>query len=234
MRNRFDNELEKLNTELIKMGALCEDSMESAVRAIFEKEASLTECAKESERQIDQAERDIETLCMHLLLRQQPVAKDLRLISSALKMISDMERIGDHAEDIAEIVENMGDDEIPNPQHLKNMSAFATSMLSTAINAFVQKDAESARRVILDDDVVDSYFERVKSDLIAEIEGMGKSKKNGECRECKTDAQKGGRGQFLLDILMIAKYIERVGDHATNIAEWVVYGLTGSHPEEKN
>lgn len=234
MRNRFDNELEKLNTELIKMGALCEDSMESAVCAIFEKEASLTEYAKESERQIDQAERDIETLCMHLLLRQQPVAKDLRLISSALKMISDMERIGDHAEDIAEIVENMGDDEIPNPQHLKNMSAFATSMLSTAINAFVQKDAEAARRVILDDDIVDSYFERVKSDLIAEIEGMGKSKKNGECRECKTDAQKGGRGQFLLDILMIAKYIERVGDHATNIAEWVVYGLTGSHPEEKN
>lgn len=244
MRSRFDTELEKLNTELIRMGALCEDAMEFAVRAIFEKDASLTEKAEEAEKEIDKIERDIETLCMRLLLRQQPVAKDLRMISSALKMISDMERIGDQAEDIAEIVEHMADDEIPSPQHLKNMSAFASSMLSSAVNAFVQKDEEAARRVILDDDVVDSYFERVKADLIEEIEKGGfarstsekalqKAAVGGERTEAKS-SKNGGRGQFLLDILMIAKYIERVGDHATNIAEWVVYGLTGMHPEETN
>lgn len=215
MRSKFDMELERLNTELIQMGALCEDAMEYAVRAIFENDKKLTERAEEAEREIDRMEREIENLCMRLLLRQQPVAKDLRMISSALKMISDMERIGDQAEDIAEIVRYMDDYEIPNPQHLKNMSAFAASMLSSSINAFVQKDVNMARKVITDDDVVDNYFERVKSDLIEEIEG-------------------GARGQFLLDILMIAKYIERVGDHATNIAEWVVYGLTGMHPEETN
>ncbi len=215
MRSRFDMELEKLNTELIRMGAVCEDAMEFAVRAIFEKDEELVRCAEEAERDIDRMEREIESLCMRLLLRQQPVARDLRMISSALKMISDMERIGDHAEDIAEIVKYMDEEKIPSPEHLKNMSAFAASMLSSSINAFVNKDAETARRVITDDDVVDSYFERVKADLIDEIE-------------------QGGKGEFLLDILMIAKYIERVGDHATNIAEWVVYGLTGMHPEETN
>lgn len=237
MRSRFDTELEKLNTELIRMGAVCEDAMECAVRAIFEKNLSLIEQAEEAERETDRMERDIETLCMRLLLRQQPVAKDLRMISSALKMISDMERIGDQAADIAEIVRHMENDEIPNPEHLKNMSAFAASMLSAAVNAFVQKDAETARRVILDDDVVDSYFERVKADLIEELEEGGFVKKAERYIE-EGDEEKGrrngSRGQFLLDILMIAKYIERVGDHATNIAEWVVYGLTGMHPEEKN
>lgn len=244
MRSRFDMELEKLNTELIRMGALCEDAMEYAVRAVFEKDNSLVERAEEAEREIDRMERNIETLCMRLLLRQQPVAKDLRMISSALKMISDMERIGDQAADIAEIVQYVDEGEIPNPHHLKNMSAFASSMLSASINAFVQKDEEAARKVILDDDVVDSYFERVKADLIEEIEKGGFAKKvSEEASEKALSSQdgtekevgeNGGRGQFLLDILMIAKYIERVGDHATNIAEWVVYGLTGMHPEETN
>lgn len=236
MRSRFDMELEKLNTELIRMGALCEDAMEYAVRAVFERKASLVERAEEAEREIDRMERNIETLCMRLLLRQQPVAKDLRMISSALKMISDMERIGDQAADIAEIVQYMDEGEIPNPHHLKNMSAFASSMLSASINAFVQKDEETARKVILDDDVVDSYFERVKADLIEEIEkgGFAKKASGSEDGTEKEAGENGGRGQFLLDILMIAKYIERVGDHATNIAEWVVYGLTGMHPEETN
>lgn len=215
MRSKFDLELQRLNTELIQMGSLCEDAIEYAIRALFENDEELIECAEEAEKEIDRAEREIENLCMSLLLRQQPVAKDLRMISSALKMISDMERIGDQAEDIAEIVKYMDNHEIPNPQHLKNMSAFAASMLSSSISAFVQKDADMARKVITDDDVVDNYFERVKSDLIEEIEG-------------------GSGGGFLLDILMIAKYIERVADHATNVAEWVVYGLTGMHPEEKN
>ena len=156
---------------------------------------------------------------MRLLLQQQPVARDLRIISSALKMISDMERIGDQAADIAEIVKYMAEREIPNAQHLKNMSEFAMGMLSSSINAFVEQNADKARKVILDDDVVDSYFERVKADLIESL-SQGEADKEA--------------GQFLLDILMIAKYIERVGDHATNIAEWVVYGLTGAHPEETN
>ncbi len=219
MRNRFDQQLEKLNTELINMGALCEDAMTCAVRAIFDKDEALIEKAEERERQIDQLERDIENLCMRLLLQQQPVARDLRIISSALKMISDMERIGDQAADIAEIVKYMAEREIPNAQHLKNMSEFAKGMLRSSINAFVEQNAEKARKVILDDDVVDSYFERVKADL---IESLTQSEADKE------------DGQFLLDILMIAKYIERVGDHATNIAEWVVYGLTGAHPEETN
>ncbi len=161
----------------------------------------------------------IQGTCLKLLLQQQPVARDLRIISSALKMISDMERIGDQAADIAEIVKYMADREIPNAQHLKNMSEFAMGMLSSSINAFVEQNADKARKVILDDDVVDSYFERVKADL---IESLTQSEADKEA------------GQFLLDILMIAKYIERVGDHATNIAEWVVYGLTGAHPEETN
>ena len=220
MRNRFDQELEKLNAELIEMGALCEESMNYAMRALFDKETNLIARAEESEKTTDRMEREIEDLCMRLLLQQQPVARDLRLISSALKMISDMERIGDQAEDIAEIVKYMADREIPNPQHLKNMASYATTMLSDSINAFVERDAEKARKVIAGDDAVDDLFAKVKEDLIDSIGASGKTSRED--------------GQFLLDILMIAKYIERVGDHATNIAEWVIYGLTGSRPEETN
>ncbi len=220
MRNRFDQQLEKLNAELIEMGALCEESMNYAMRALFDKETNLIARAEESEKTIDRMEREIEDLCMRLLLQQQPVARDLRMISSALKMISDMERIGDQAEDIAEIVKYMAGREIPNPQHLKNMATYATAMLSDSINAFVERDAEKARKVITDDDMVDDLFAKVKEDLIESIGACGKTGRQ--------------EGQFLLDILMIAKYIERVGDHATNIAEWVIYGLTGSHPEETN
>ncbi len=220
MRNRFDQQLEKLNAELIEMGALCEESMNYAMRALFDKETNLIVRAEESEKTIDRMEREIEDLCMRLLLQQQPVARDLRMISSALKMISDMERIGDQAEDIAEIVKYMAGREIPNPQHLKNMATYATAMLSDSINAFVERDAEKARKVITDDDIVDDLFAKVKEDLIESIGACGKTGRQ--------------EGQFLLDILMIAKYIERVGDHATNIAEWVIYGLTGSHPEETN
>ena len=219
MRNKFDSQLEKLNLELITMGALCEDAISASVKGFLDDDDALCQKAVETEDEINRKERDIESICMKLLLEQQPVARDLRVISSALKMISDMERIGDQAADIAEIVKYMADREIPNAQHLKNMSEFAMGMLSSSINAFVEQNADKARKVILDDDVVDSYFERVKADL---IESLTQSEADKEA------------GQFLLDILMIAKYIERVGDHATNIAEWVVYGLTGAHPEETN
>lgn len=216
MRNRFDQKLEKLNVELVTMGALCEDALTYAIKALFDRESDMAERAEEAEKQIDQMERDIESICMRLLLQQQPVARDLRVISSALKMIGDMERIGDQAADIAEIVKYLDEEEVPNLGHLREMSDFAAGMVTASINSFVRQDLDLAKKVILDDDVVDGYFEKVKEALIGLI------------------AEGGRDGAFLLDILMIAKYIERVGDHATNIAEWVVYSITGEHPEERN
>lgn len=216
MRNRFDQQLEKLNVELVTMGALCEDALTYAIKALFDRESDMAERAEEAEKQIDQMERDIESICMRLLLQQQPVARDLRVISSALKMIGDMERIGDQAADIAEIVKYLDEEEVPNLGHLREMSDFAAGMVTASINSFVRQDLDLARKVILDDDVVDGYFEKVKEALIGLI------------------AEGDRDGAFLLDILMIAKYIERVGDHATNIAEWVVYSITGEHPEESN
>ena len=216
MRNRFDQQLEKLNVELVTMGALCEDALTYAIKALFDRESDMAERAEEAEKQIDQMEREIEAICMRLLLQQQPVARDLRVISSALKMIGDMERIGDQAADIAEIVKYLKEDEVPNLGHLREMSDFAAGMVTASINSFVRQDLDLARKVILDDDVVDEYFEKVKEALIGII------------------AEGDRDGAFLLDILMIAKYIERVGDHATNIAEWVVYSITGTHPEESN
>lgn len=216
MRNRFDQQLEKLNVELVTMGALCEDALTYAIRALFDRESDMAERAEEAEKQIDQMERDIESICMRLLLQQQPVARDLRVISSALKMIGDMERIGDQAADIAEIVKYLDEEEVPNLGNLREMSDFAAGMVTASINSFVRQDLDLARKVILDDDVVDGYFEKVKEVLIGLI------------------AEGDRDGAFLLDILMIAKYIERVGDHATNIAEWVVYSITGQHPEESN
>ena len=216
MRNRFDQQLEKLNVELVTMGALCEDALTYAIRALFDRESDMAERAEEAEKQIDQMEREIEAICMRLLLQQQPVARDLRVISSALKMIGDMERIGDQAADIAEIVKYLKEDEVPNLGNLREMSDFAAGMVTASINSFVRQDLDLARKVILDDDVVDGYFEKVKEALIGLI------------------AEGDRDGAFLLDVLMVAKYIERIGDHATNIAEWVVYSITGQHPEESN
>ena len=203
MRNRFDQQLEMLNSELITMGALCE-------------EADMAERAIEAERQIDQKEREIEGLCMRLLLQQQPVAGDLRVISSALKMISDMERIGDHAEDIAEIAGFIEEGEgIPQEDNLQQMARAASSMVTKSVDSFVKKDLKLANKVIVDDDVVDGYFDKVKDDLIVMI------------------SEEPGNGRLYLDLLMVAKYLERVADHTTNIAEWVVYSITGQHPDEK-
>ena len=216
MRNRFDQQLEKLNVELVTMGALCEDALTYAIKALFDRESDMAERAEEAEKQIDQMEREIESICMRLLLQQQPVARDLRVISSALKMIGDMERIGDQAADIAEIVKYLKDDEVPDMGYLRKMSDFAAGMVTASINSFVRQDLDLAKKVILDDDVVDGYFEKVKEALIGLIADGDRD------------------GAFLLDVLMIAKYIERIGDHATNIAEWVVYSITGQHPEESN
>ena len=209
VRNRFDQQLETLNTELVTMGALCEDAITYASEALFKKDMKMAARAMEAEQQIDQLEKDIEAMCMRLLLQQHPVASDLRVISSALKMISDMERIGDQAADIAEIAKYLAGCEIPDVGHLQTMSTCAAEMVTRSINSFVNKDLDMARQVILDDDMVDECFAQVRKDLIADI----------SCGQMD--------GELLLDVLMVAKYLERVGDHATNIAEWVVYSITG-------
>lgn len=211
IRTLFDDELSLLNTELIKMGALCERAVRSALNVYFLGKKADAETANKLEKEIDSKERDIEDLCMKLILRQQPVAGDLRLISSAIKMISDMERIGDQAQDIADIAINIASEEINDHVHIRNMSETALSMVSKSIDAFVKKDVSTAEEVIKMDDIVDEGFDKIKEELIQAV---------------REDSKK---SEEYIDILMIAKYIERIGDHAVNIAEWVEYSVTGTH-----
>ena len=195
MRSSFDSQLRQLNNELIEMGALCEEAINLSAKALAEGSAKIAGGVAPIDNEIDKMERDIETLCLKLLLRQQPVAGDLRQISAALKMITDMERIGDQAEDIAEII------------------AFLNGR--SGAEAFVKRDVELAKEVIAQDDIVDDYFNRVKQDLIERISSDPSD------------------GEFALDLLMIAKYFERIGDHATNIAEWVMFSVTGVHVQNE-
>lgn len=211
IRTLFDDELSLLNTELIKMGALCERAVRSALNVYFLGKKADAETANKLEKEIDSKERDIEDLCMKLILRQQPVAGDLRLISSAIKMISDMERIGDQAQDIADIAINIDSEEINDHVHIRNMSETALSMVSKSIDAFVKKDVSTAEEVIKMDDIVDEGFDKIKEELIQAVREDNK------------------KSEEYIDILMIAKYIERIGDHAVNIAEWVEYSVTGTH-----
>jgi len=213
MRNRFDEQLFELNRELIEMGALCEEAIASAAKALVNGDIPLAESVIKNGSAIDQMERDIESRCMKLLLHQQPVARDLRLISSALKMITDMERIGDQAEDIAEIVTFMNGHRSAGMQLIEEMARQAIKMVTDSVDAFVKRDVSLAESVLSYDDVVDDYFTKVKCDIITLIE------------------QKHADGAYALDLLMIAKYLERIGDHATNIAEWVIYSVTGEHKE---
>lgn len=212
MRSRFDEQLELLNVELIRMGALCEDAIAYASRTLLG-EANLAEQVYRTDREIDQKERDIENLCMRLLLKQQPVASDLRLVSSALKMISDMERIGDQASDIAEISSFIQTREVESNLHIRDMAEATIRMVTQSVDSFVKKDLQIAREVIRYDDVVDDLFNKVKEELIGLISEDSLS------------------GEFCIDMLMIAKYFERIGDHATNIAEWVEFSITGVHKE---
>lgn len=211
MRNRFDSQLERLNLELITMGALCEDAISASVKAFLDDDDRLLEKVFAADAEIDQKERDIEAICMKLLLQQQPVARDLRVISSALKMISDMERIGDQASDIAEIAKFIRNSNAKSKIHIKDMAAAAIKMVTDSIDSFVKKDIELARSVMKYDDKVDNLFDCVKDELVQLIT---RDKSNGE---------------FCIDLLMIAKYLERIGDHAVNIAEWVEYSITGIH-----
>ena len=209
MRNRFDEQLEQLNVELIKTGALCEDAISTTAKALIDNDRELARRVKPIEREIDQKERDIESLCMKLLLQQQPVARDLRQISSALKMISDLERIGDQASDIAEILPYLQESVSESKLHIKEMAQATIKMVTDSIESFVRRDLPLARSVVEYDNVVDGLFNKVKTELIRLI------------------SEDSNNGEFCIDLLMVAKYFERIGDHAVNVAEWVQYSLTG-------
>jgi len=207
---RFDEQLAELNDRLLEMGALVEKAITLSSQALIEQDIELAKKVIETEVDVDQKEKDIEALCLKLLLQQQPVAKDLRQISAALKMITDMERIGDQAADISEIVIMMnGAPYIKKLEHIPQMATATVKMVTDSIDAFVKKDLHLARSVVEYDDVVDDLFDRVKFDLIELI---------------RADSS---NGEQAIDLLMIAKYFERIGDHACNIAEWVVYSITG-------
>lgn len=214
MRNRFDKQLVTLNNELIQMGSLIEQAIEMAVAALVRQDVSRAKEAIAFDEEIDRQEKTIENLCLKLLLQQQPVAKDLRLISSALKMITDMERIGDHAADISEITILLSKDPYKkNLEYIQSMAKETTMMVVNSIEAFVNKDVELANAVIKQDDKVDELFIKVKRDIIDMI------------------AKNPTDGEQATDLLMIAKYFERIGDHATNIAEWVIFSITGNHED---
>lgn len=212
MRNKFDMELENLNLELIKMGSMIESSIETSAKALINQDIDLVNKVNEYEIEIDEMEKTIESHCLKLLLQQQPVASDLRLISTALKMITDMERIGDNAEDIAEIARFLVNQKfIKDLVHIPQMADATISMVKRAVDAFVSRDKELALEVCKDDDIVDELFQVIKKELIEKIQ------ENTE------------NGEQAIDLLMVAKYLERIGDHAENIAEWVIFSITGEH-----
>ena len=216
MRNRFDRQLVQLNNELIEMGGMIEKAISDTVKALVNQDIELASNVIEYDEEIDHQEREIEQLCLKLLLQQQPVAKDLRLISAALKMITDMERIGDHATDISEItIELSKESYIKKLDHIQQMAKETMVMLVQSVEAFVNKDMDKARAVIVHDDVVDDLFNKVKAELIAMIH------------------EDVNAGEQASDLLMAAKYFERIGDHATNISDWVIFSITGQHPDDK-
>lgn len=214
MRNRFDEQLSLLNNKMIEMGAMCESLISFTSTALLSGNGKDAGEVKVRGREIDQMEREIEAICLKLLLQQQPVAKDLRQISAALKMITDMERIGDQAEDIAEIIPFLGGRTGAELTDFKMMADATCKMVTESIDAYVKQDLELAQMVIEHDDVVDGCFLRLKEALINMLS------------ENKAD------GEYAIDLLMIAKYFERIGDHATNIAEWVEFSVTGNHKGE--
>lgn len=216
MRNKFDMQLERLNSQLTHMGEMCEIVITRATKALEDGKIDEAKSVQEADEEIDQLEKDIERLCLKLLLQQQPVARDLRQISAALKMITDMERIGDQASDIAEIIISEKKAEAADIPVIVKMSEAAAKMVRDSVNAYVEKDLELSRAVIEYDDVVDEMFEENKKQLIDYI-----SKNGGE------------GGKEAIDLIMVAKYLERIADHATNIAEWVEFSITGIHKESK-
>ena len=217
MRNRFDRQLQLLDEQLTHMGKLCEVAIANATRALQENNVEQAKAVMEADEEIDQMEKDIERLCLKLLLQQQPVARDLRRISAALKMITDMERIGDQTSDIAEIVISSDHLKRTDIEEIGRMASAVSKMVRDSVSAYVSKDLELAKNVILEDDAVDVYFEDVKESMIKYIK-----------------EEKGNHGKAIFDLIMVIKYLERIGDHATNIAEWVEFSITGVHRNIKD
>ncbi|MCG1011119.1 phosphate signaling complex protein PhoU [Tepidanaerobacter sp. GT38] len=215
MSNKFDEQLDLLKTQMIQMGALCEEAIASATKALINGDMELAKKVITKDEDIDNKEKEIESICLKLLLQFQPVARDLRQISSALKIITDMERIGDQAADISEIIRLANIKSANNISHIANMAKATIKMVTDSIDAYVQQDLKLAKAVIDYDDVVDNLFNDVKADII---------------RLINEDTE---NGEFAIDLMMIAKYFERIGDHATNIAEWVIFSITGKHVEEE-
>ena len=215
MRNLFDSQLNTLHRKLIEMGSACETAIDLAVKALLEGNADIAHEAASHDREIDQMERDIEAICLKMLLQQQPVARDLRQISAAMKIITDMERIGDQAEDIGEIVPFLNGRTGVECEDIRLMAETAQQMVRSSIDAYVNQDMALVKKVIDMDDIVDDAFDRTKETLIHMISSNRED------------------GQYCLDLLMIAKYLERIGDHATNIAEWVAFSITGPHAKEE-
>ena len=211
MATRFERQLEELHVQLITMGSLCEKAISLSARAIQGEGKTLSRLVFDTDKEIDAKEREIETQCMSLLLHQHPVARDLRQISSALKMVSDMERIGDQAADIADQALYIDQDAVCTSVDIVGIADETVKMVTESVDAFVKKDLDLCRKVIDEDDIVDNAFNKIKEQLAELIYGG------------KLDAKAG------LDLLMTAKYFERIGDHAVNIAEWVEYSITGEH-----
>ena len=212
MRKKFDQELEAVKENLAKMGLLCEQGIEMAIEYIEKPDQKLETSIAETEQEIDDMERQIESQCLKLFMREQPVASDLRAVSAAMRMISDLERIGDHAEDIAEVAKYLNEDGSPagSMNELREMSRAASAMVRNAVEAYAKKDLDLANQVKASDDVVDSYFEKIKRDIATQISENVESAQHG------------------LDSLMVAKYLERIGDHSVNLAEWVRFMITGN------
>lgn len=209
MRSRFDEQLAELNKEMIKMGTMIETSIAGALEALYNKDEKLAKEIMEQDAKVDHCQKKIESICFNLLIQQQPVAKDLRTITAAMKMVTDMERIGDHAADISEMTIYMGTSNYEaNLSHINKMASEIVLMLNWSIEAYVEQNCQKAKDVIDHDDIVDELFIKVKQDII------------------KLIIEKPGDGEEATDLLMVAKYFERIGDHATNIAEWVLYALS--------
>ena len=216
MRARLEEQLALLNESLIEMGGVVIEAISEATRALIEQDTELAKHIIASDDEIDSREKEIERLCLKLILQQQPVARDLRLVSAILKIITDMERIGDHASDISELTVYLAEEPyIKNLSHIQQMAALTMRMVTDSIDAFVKRDVDLARKVIADDDVVDELFLNVKSELIALIN------------------QNASNGDQAIDLMMVTKYYERIGDHATNIAEWVEFALTGTYKDSQ-
>lgn len=213
MRAKFDEQLNQLNQEMVQMGVMIEENIQTSIEALVRHNVEMAKEIVDKDVAVDQKQKQIEGICFDLLIQQQPVAKDLRAITAAMKMVTDMERIGDHAADISEITVLLDNAEkTKSMETIIQMASEALFMLMQSIDAYVKKDIELAQKVIQHDDVVDKLFGQIKQEIIEQIQ------QNKEVKE----------GEYEIDMLMIAKYLERIGDHATNIAEWVIYAYKTS------